>query len=421
MQIMNTFLALGVNHQTPIDWRERLSIPADALPDALGNLTACLAIDEVFILSTCNRTEIYTVSTNEESFKALKAWLLHYKKIVAPDADVLQWYQYSNAQALRHLLQVACGLDSMVLGEPQVLGQLKQAYQTANQAGTIGPFFRRLFPYLVAATKRVRHCTQLGQHPVTFVYAALQLAERWFPQLQKTQCLLLGTGQVSVLVATHLQKLGCTLAIANRTLDDHARAFATRFQAKLWSLSQISSLLSHYDLIIAATASSTPVISRAQLETARMERKGRPIFIADLALPRDVEPEAAQLEGVHLYNLDHLEAILAANLSSRRKAAEAAHLLLEEEMPRLLQQMRIQNVAAPINAFRSRAKKICENELEKALKKLNNGADPKVVLASFGHRVTNKMLHQPTQHLRRMACRAEQQPQLLELVEELYS
>jgi glutamyl-tRNA reductase len=410
-----SLFVLGINHLSAgLSIRERFAISLSEAPKFIQNLFSHRAVDEAMVLSTCNRTEIYTVT---QCHSAVKDWL---HKSRALDDSVLKTslYEYHDTNMVKHLMAVASGLDSMIIGEPQILGQMKQAYQLALDEGTIGPQFQRLFPAVFAVAKLIRAETRIGHHPVTLAYAVVQLAKQIFPKLSDRVVLLIGAGETIDLTANYLRRQGIKeLLIANRTLE-HAHNLARTHDGIPIDFSEIPTILHKADLVISATASENPILHKTTVEKALKLRKRQPIFIADLAMPRDIAPDVADLEDVYLYNMDHLQTVITDNLKTRKLAAQQAHALIEIQATHYLRKLRVREAGDMIRSFRQKFEHWRDQELEKALKNLDKAHDPKVVITDLARSLTNKMMHHPTQKLRDAAY-AEHRA-VMDLLKELY-
>ena len=404
----------GINHKSaPLDIREQVVFSSDHMPQILHDLLHREAVNEVVLLSTCHRTEIYTTTNHAITVEKWLAKRAHSNNIHA------HCYRYEDEDMIRHLMRVASGLDSMVLGEPQILGQMKQAYAMASDVGTVGVRLKNLFPAIFAATKQVRHQTAIGENPVSVAYAVVQLAKRIFSKISECKILFIGAGETIKLVATYLYSQGATqLFVANRTLE-RARTLSDPLQAHPIRIGEIHAYLKEVDMIVTATASQLPILGKGALESALHSRKRRPIFIADLAVPRDVEPEVGQLEDIYLYHLDDLHTLIAQNLQDRADAAKQAEAMIAMQTEHYMRQLRVMNSADTIRNFRERLEKLRDQELTKALDSLARSENPPAVLASLAHHLTNKIMHQPTMKLRQAAA-AEQWDVLL-LVKELFN
>jgi glutamyl-tRNA reductase len=411
-------LAYGVNYRTaPIEVRERIAIPEDSLADALVEATRVIpSVSEAAILSTCNRTELY-LALDPAFEPAVVEWLATSRAIGLDELNSMA-YSHWDQDAARHLIRVAAGLDSQVLGEPQIMGQVKSAYDTARTTGTLGPELNLLSRITLSAAKKVRTDTDIGRNPVSVAYAAVVMAQRIFTDLKDTRALLLGAGDTIQRVAEYLHELGVSgLAIANRTLAN-AEALAARFDALPLQLTEVAAHLADYDIVVASTGSSLPVVGKGALEAAIKQRRHRPIFIVDIAVPRDIEPEAAELPDVYLYTIDDLTQIIEENVKQRRSAAQDAESLVDAGANHYLRERRAQQSQAVLKRFRDRAGAVQERELEKALKDLRNGSEPEVVLANLSRSLTNKLIHTPTSAIRKAA--ADGRADLLEYLKTLY-
>jgi glutamyl-tRNA reductase len=387
--------ALGLNHQTaPLAVRERVVFHVERLHGALHELKRNLA-QEAAILSTCNRTELYV--SGEQPLE-LARWLAQYHRL---GAEELEPYLYTlpREQAVRHVFRVACGLDSMVLGEPQILGQMKDAARAAESAGTLGATLHRLFQRTFAVAKEVRTTTRIGAESVSMAAAAVKLAARIFPSLKDQNVLLIGAGEMIELVATHFAAQGpARITVANRTLE-RAERLASRFNAHAIELRTLAERLHEHDIVVSCTASSLPILGQGMVERALRARRRRPIFMVDLAVPRDIEQEAAELDDVFLYTVDDLAGIVSANLDQRRSALEQAEAIIESQVGSFMQWLSLRDGVPLIRALREEADAARREELEHALKALARGEDPAVLLEQLSRTLTNKLIHGPTQAL----------------------
>jgi glutamyl-tRNA reductase len=387
--------ALGLNHQTaPLAVRERVVFHVERIQDALAQLKQGLA-SEAAILSTCNRTELYV---SGEQPAALAQWLAQYHRLAAHDLEPYL-YTLPREQAVRHAFRVASGLDSMVLGEPQILGQMKDAARAAESAGTLGATLHRLFQRSFAVAKEVRTTTRIGVESVSMAAAAVKLAARIFPSLKDQNVLLIGAGEMIELVATHFAAQGpARITVANRTLE-RAERLASRFNAQAIELRTLADRLQEHDIVVSCTASSLPILGKGMVERALRARRRRPIFMVDLAVPRDIEQEAAELDDVFLYTVDDLAEIVSANLDQRRSALEQAEAIIEHQVGSFMQWLALREGVPLIRALREEADAARREELERALKALERGEDPARLLEQLSRTLTNKLLHGPTQAL----------------------
>jgi glutamyl-tRNA reductase len=391
-----SLFTLGLNHQTaPLAVRERVVFHVERLHEALSELKRGLA-REAAILSTCNRTEVY-VSADEKPGE-LARWLAGYHRLAAEE---LQPYLYTlpHEQAVRHAFRVASGLDSMVIGEPQILGQMKEAARAAESAGTLGSLLHRLFQRSFAVAKEVRSTTRIGAASVSMAAAAVKLAARIFPSLEDQSVLLIGAGEMIELTATHFAaQAPARITVANRTLE-RAERLAGRFMAQAIELRSLGERLHEYDIVVSCTASSLPILGKGLVERALRARRRRPIFMVDLAVPRDIEQEAGELDDVFLYTVDDLAGIVSANLDARRSALEQAEAIIEAQVGQFMHWMRLREGVPLIRALRDEADAARREELERALKALERGDNPAQLLETLSRKLTNKLIHGPTQAL----------------------
>ena len=394
--------AFGLNHTTaPLDLRERISLSFDSIPGALHELLAVQGVNEAAIVSTCNRTDLYC-ELNEGSSERTIDWFRTYHSL--KPGDLLPYlYQHRSAQAVRHLLRVASGLDSLVLGEPQILGQIKDAHRIARNAGTIGRVLDRLFQRSFSTAKKIRTATAIGAGPVSVAYAGVSLAKRIFGDLSGATALMLGAGETVELACRHLTKqcIG-QLIIANRTVAK-ARHLATRFGGFAISLDELGNHLALADIMVCSTGSPKAIVGYEAIAMAIRRRKHRPIFIVDLALPRDVESECGELDDVYLYNIDDLEGIVSAGQQFRSQAAQAAEQLIEGQVDEVMGWLDALGASELVRAYRAQAEAVRNEVLARANRRLDKGEAPEEVLSYLAHTLTNKLLHPPTSALRNAA------------------
>ena len=394
-----TLIALGINYNTaPVAIRERLAFPADILPDALQDLLRLSEINEAAILSTCNRTEFYctTQSTNQN---VLVDWIAQNGKF-SPQDLTPYLYSHTDGASVRHMFRVACGLDSMILGEPQILGQMKTAYQTACDAGTIGKLLGKLFQHTFTAAKKVRTDTAIGSSPVSVAFAAVQLAQQIFDKLSEQTALLIGAGETIELTARHLNQQGIgRIIIANRTFEK-AHTLAAQFNGYAISLAEIPNHLAEADIVISSTGSQLPILGKGSVESALKKRKRKPMFMVDLAVPRDIEPEVEQLADVYLYTVDDLQYTIEQNMNSRRQAAEQAEEIIDTQVDYFLAWLRAQSAQTLIKDYRLQAELFRDDALQKALTSLNTGLPADIALQRLAYTLTNKLIHTPSTQIR---------------------
>lgn len=412
-----SLFAFGINHKTaPVNIRERLAFAPDQLGDALRQLLNHTPIKEAAILSTCNRTEIYCEGDTHNPEAAID-WLSTYHQFSKGELSPYL-YTHPDQEAVRHILRVASGLDSLILGEPQILGQLKNAYTTANDAGTLGTALGRLFQHTFSVAKQIRTDTAIGSSPVSIAFAAVSLAKQIFGQLDQYVCLLIGAGATIELAARHLKDNGIKqLIVANRTLE-RAQVLALELNAQAITLAEIPALLPQADIVISSTASPLPILGKGTVERAIKIRKHRPMFMVDIAIPRDIEPEVGDLADIYLYNVDDLQEVIQENLKSRQEAAKQAEEIIDAQVTHFMGWLRSLSAVDTIRAYRNKAEKFQQLEMEKALKMLAKGEDPQKVLQHFAHGLTNKLLHTPSTTLKQAGF--EGQTQLLAVFRKLF-
>ena len=410
--------ALGINHHTaPLDLRGRFAFALDQLPETLQRFRASLARQpEAALLSTCNRTEVYAqVSPGHEG--AVAEWLARHHGL-SHDMLASYLYQHHDEQAVRHLFRVATGLDSLVLGEPQILGQVKEAWQAARQHHALRTPLDRLFQQSFQVAKRVRTDTRIGAHPVSVAYAAVRLARQVFSELDRATVLLVGAGDTIELAARHLVDAKAKrLLVANRTLE-HAQALASRHGGYALPLSELARHLPEADIVITATASREPVLRRDTVQAALKARRHRPVFMLDLAVPRDIEASVASLPDVYLYTVDDLEQVIEENRASRREAAEQAQAIIDLQVEHYMAWWRAQGRQDALKALRYRGESARTEALARAREQLAAGRPPEEVLDRLAHQLTNKLLHGPSSALRQAALDGDLD--LLRAAERLY-
>jgi glutamyl-tRNA reductase len=395
-----SLFVLGINHQTaPVSLRERVAFSAEAVPAALDALKTLPQVQEVALLSTCNRTELYAVSNDDG--QALADWLATHPDDIGDLHAYL--YRHRDADAVRHLFRVATGLDSLVLGEPQILGQVKDAWATARHAGTLGSQLDRLFQHAFTTAKRARTDTRIGANPVSVASAAVRLAQESFARLEDSTVLMIGAGETIELAARHLvQARAKRLLVANRTLA-HAQELASRHGGFALPLSEIDKHLGEADVVISATASRDPILQRPHVAAALATRKHRPMLLLDLAVPRDIAPDVAELKDVFLYTVDDLERAIEDNRRSRREAATEAEAIVELQVARFTETMVASTRTEPLKRLRAHGEAAKADVLSRAQQQLAAGQDPAEVLNYLAHTLTNRLLHAPTIALREAA------------------
>lgn len=412
------FLAFGINHKTAtVEVRERVAFAPDQLADALQQLRDATLSREVAILSTCNRTEIYCTQDHADS-AALIDWVARYHGL-QPESLEQCSYVHKDAGAVRHMMRVAAGLDSMVLGEPQILGQMKDAWQYARTAGTLGPRLDRLFQSTFNTAKQVRTDTAIGANPISVAFAAVSLARQIFSDLSRSTALLIGAGETIALVARHLNEQGVSkLIVANRTLE-RAEEVSSPLGGRAITLNQIPEVLHECEIVIASTAAPLPILGKGAVERALKQRRHKPMFMVDIAVPRDIEPEVGDLADVYLYSVDDLREVIEENMRSRQDAAQAAERLIELGTDEFMQRLRARAAVDVLKRYRQRAEQQRDQELNKALARLERGGDPAAVMAEMARALTNKLLHEPSVQLKRMS--ADGRSESLSLAMELFA
>ncbi|MCB1768331.1 MAG: glutamyl-tRNA reductase [Candidatus Competibacteraceae bacterium] len=412
-----SLLALGLNHQTaPVGVRERVTFAPDRLGPALQDLREHGGVHEAAILSTCNRTELYCGLKDDDSRQVVE-WLGHYHTLRITDLRPYL-YQHAEGRAVRHILRVAAGLDSMVLGEPQILGQVKMAYQAAHHAGTLGALLKRLFQHTFAVAKQVRTDTRIGASPVSVAFAAVGLAKQIFADLPQRTALLIGAGDTIELVARHLHESGIgRLVVANRTLE-RAHALAASFAGYAIALEEIPLHLGEADMVIASTASPGLMLEAPLVRHCLKRRRHQPMFMVDLAVPRDIDPAVADLDDVYLYTVDDLKDIIQENLRSRQAAARQAEEIIDAQVDHFMGWLRAQSSVDSIRALRRRAEAARDESLARALRQLAQGKEPGEVLSFLANTLTNKLIHPPCAGLREAAAQGDLA--MLTLIQNLY-
>ena len=393
-------LSLGINHLTaPVDIREKVAFAPEQMQRALVELQEIPAVNESVIVSTCNRTEIYCDASSDCS-EMITHWLTAHHGI-NDDGLSPYIYRHSDQEVARHLFRVASGLDSMVLGEPQILGQLKESYDRARGGNAVNAILDRLFQHSFSVAKRVRTDTEIGSNPVSVAFAAVNLSKQIFGNLDKLHALLIGAGETIELVSRHLrsQQIG-SMTIANRSIE-RARALAEQIGAEAVPINAVPEQLSRADIVISSTAAQLPILGKGATESALKQRKRRPIFMVDLAVPRDIEPEVGEMQDIYLYTVDDLRSVVDENLRGRELAAEAAQEIVDLEVTAFNQWLRTHQSADHIRQLRDSAELIKHQALEKALAQLRNETDPRQALERLANEITNKLLHRPTIEMRK--------------------
>ncbi len=408
--------AFGINHQTaPLDVREQVAFPSEDMEGALRDLVDHRPVREAAILSTCNRTEVYC---NTDEPDSAVDWLAGYHRMQAANIGPYI-YRLPNDQAVKHAFRVASGLDSMVLGEPQILGQMKDAVKSAAEAGTLGLLLHKLFQRTFSVAKEVRTHTEIGANSVSMAAASVRLAARIFENIGDQSVLFVGAGEMVELCATHFcAQRPKRVTVANRTLE-RARALANRFNGHAITLNELPDQLALHDVVISCTASPLPILGKGMLERAVKARRHRPIFMVDLAVPRDVEPEVAEMDDVFLYTVDDLAEIVRDGVEARQGAVAQAEAIIDTSVASFMHWMETREMVPTIRALRDHAERFRRHEVERALRLLNKGEDPQKVLESLSRGLTNKFLHMPSHALNH--AQHEERDALVEFIGRLYN
>lgn len=393
-----TLIVLGINHKTAkLDIREKVAFSPEQLPAALLDLIELSTLKEAALLSTCNRMELY-LHIKEEDVTEVFDWLKDHKSLANDDLDDCH-YIYMGDEAVSHIMKVASGLDSMVLGEPQILGQLKQAFSIARSAGTMGMHLEHLFQQTFSVAKTVRTETEIGSSAVSVAYAAVNLAKRLFSTLDGTTALFIGAGETIELAAQHFtNQANIKTIFANRTRE-RAAELAERHKGVAISLTEIPAYLAKADIVISSTASPLPILGKGLVENVIKQRKHNPIFMIDLAVPRDIEPEVSELPDIYLYDIDTLQDVIKENLKVREGAAIEAKVIIDEQVERFMQWRRSLDAVSTIRIFRDKYQDVADVELNRSLARLKKGESAEDILKELARRLTNKFLHEPTRQI----------------------
>ncbi|KRJ15526.1 MULTISPECIES: glutamyl-tRNA reductase [Acinetobacter] len=402
-----SFFALGVNHQTAsVELREQIAFNAERLSRLLAEQRHHQNLKDLVVVSTCNRTEVYAMAENAES---LLKWLAD-----ANNIDVKQLihhvYRYENTQAITHLMRVASGLDSLMLGEPQILGQVKSALALSKEAQTVSPELNSVFEYAFYAAKRVRSETAVGSHAVSMGYAVAQLALQVFSKPEKLTVMVVAAGEMNSLVAKHLAEMGVAkIIICNRSrerADQLAQEIAHQVEVEIIEFSALAENLYRADVVSSCTGSLYQVIAYSDVKAALKKRRYQQMLMVDLAVPRDIDPKVEALDGVYLYGVDDLQSVIDENLAQRRQAAVEAEVMVNQLATQLITHQKVKEAGSTIHAYRQHSEEISQQELTHALEALHHGENAEQVLQQFAHRLTQKLMH-PTSILLREAAKAE--------------
>lgn len=416
------FVVIGINHRTaPVEIREKVVFAEDDLGEALRGMTSLPGVREGVIVSTCNRTELYCLTDGGEPqlVDQLVEWLSHWHDLAAHQLDISSCvYRLHDSEAIKHIFSVACGLDSLVLGEPQILGQLKTAYRQAHEQGATGPYLNRLMQTAFSVAKRVRTHTRIGASAVSVASAAVVLARTVFERFENHTALLVGAGETIALAARHLHAHGLRrIVVANRSIA-RAQELAAEFGGSSIALEALATHLPDADIVITSTASPVPVVTYEAARAALRARKRKPMFMVDIAVPRDIEPEVAKLADVYLFTIDDLQSVVNENIEARREAARDADQLILTEIATFEQQLKALDVAPLIREIRANADAVRAHSATQAQRMLAAGRDPSEVVEFLAATLTNRLMHSPTQRLREAAERADEE--LIRTVQSLF-
>ncbi len=416
----------GINHSTAaIALREKVAFPPAVISGALRQASGLPDVSGAVIVSTCNRTEVYLgfaksnskLEQNGGRHRLTLDWLADFHGLKA-DELVPCSYFHEGGEAVRHLMRVAAGLDSMVLGEPQILGQIKSAYALSRELKVAGGNLARAFEAAFSVAKEVRTETAIGVSPVSVAYAAVTLAGRIFSDLSRLQVLLVGAGRTVELAARHLAEKNVRgIVVANRTLAN-ALQLAGKFSGEGALLSDLPELLTDADIVISSTSSQLPLIGKGMVERALRQRKHRPMLLVDLAVPRDIEVEVGEIPDAYLYGIDDIGGVIEDSVNSRREAAVQADSLIDSGLEKFHSELRSRNAVATLRRLRGRAEDIREAELRQARRELEKGGDVQSVLESLARAITNKLIHSPSVRMKQAS--AEGRDELLHLTRELF-
>ncbi len=410
-------LTTGISHHTAsLETREKIAIARSEYALHVAELHQLDDVEEVVVVSTCNRTEIYSIGPRE-SREQIRLWLQEKGGLSDAEMDT-HCYIREREQAVRHLFRVAGGLESLVLGESQIVGQLKDSWQMAHKAGGVGKVLDRLFQHAFATGKRIRSNTGIGDHPVSVAYTTVMLAKQVFGDLASKTVVLVGAGEMVELCGRHLHEKGVSnLIIANRSLD-RATELAQQFGAHAVALKDLSSVLSKADILISSTASPQPIIFQESVKVALKQRRNQPMFLVDIAVPRDIHPDVGKLESVYLYTIDDLQKVVDKNLSKRTEAAEAAIVDVDESVAEFMRWLNSARAVVYLQKLHNHARVNSEELVLKALRKIDAGQEPEQVITQLANTLTKRILHLPSTRLRQAA--EEQDDELLRVANRLF-
>ncbi|ADZ92185.1 glutamyl-tRNA reductase [Marinomonas mediterranea] len=401
-------ITVGVNHKTaPVAIREKVAFAPEKMMEALSSLTSEQVANEAVIVSTCNRTELYCTVSDFAKLDDVVEWLSRYHGV---EYDDLRKYCYSYVEdeSIRHIMRVASGLDSLILGEPQILGQVKSAFAVSEEGRYISRDLRSLFQKTFSVAKQVRTDTAIGENPVSIAFAAVSLAQRIFADIRQSTALLVGAGQTIELVARHLKEAGIKrIIVANRTLT-RAETLAKELDAEAILLGELHDFLPNADIVISSTASQLPIIGKGMVERATHKRRHNPMLLVDIAVPRDIEPEVEEVKDAYLYTVDDLHSVIDENIKAREDAAKTAEDIVENGVQSYRRAVESRKVSDLIVTYRAKSEQTKQAELEKALKNLQSGQNAEQVVAKLAHSLMNKLIHAPTLYMREAGAQADE-------------
>ena len=412
-----TLITTGLNHKcTPLEMLGKVIIPKDRLNTALNEIMRLPTVSAAVILITCNRCEIYADVETTESLPSIGIWLTRFSGVAQ---DIFQDYGFTltGRDAIQHLLRVSCSLESMIMGESQILGQIKEAYQVAQTNGAVNKNLARLFEHALSTAKQVRHQTEIGKHPVSFASAAVDVSKKLFEKLDNKYALMIGTGEMAQLTAQHFINNGLGHITISGRSPEKMRELAIQFQGETLPLDKINEHLSDFDIVVSATAGEPIILSKSAVEQALRKRKHMPMYLVDLALPHDIESSVSKFEDVYLYTLETLARIVNHNHDLRLGAATHAETIIQSKINEYFEWMDSNRAIGVVNQLRNEAERLKEESLQQALKQLHSGKAPEEVLNFLATTLSNRLTHQPTQWLKNIAT--GENPFLLQEIERL--
>ncbi len=389
--------ALGINHKTTsVAAREELAFSPSEIPKVLSYMQEEMNVKELAVISTCNRTEFYGVNVSTKAL--LQGWtaLRDTSLLLQPHV-----YHHCDEPAVAHLMRVASGLDSMVVGEPQILSQLKRAYDIAHNHGSLGPHLEHLFQKSFMVAKQVRTQTAIGRYPVSIAYSAVKLAKQIFSDLKKAKVLLIGAGETIELVAQHLRTQGVKQeTFANRTLEK-AQALCQHSGARAITLEDMRHQLAHFDIVISAVDTQSPVLDAQTVKLALRQRKRHPILMVDLGIPRNIDPALSEHEDIYLYNLDDLRQVIDDNMGTRVHEALKADAIIQQQAKNYMLWLEGEDAHAVLRTFRLQAELLKDKMVSKAIMSIRSGCEPEQVIEALGHQLMQKLLHNPSMRIKK--------------------